>query len=152
MTQRKSHSDCPFCRLLSGQESELNNSADIVFRDQNTCAFISPKWWKSNPAHIIVVPSDHFTNIYDIPEDVLGRVYATAKKVSQAIRDCYACDGTSMRQHNEAGGGQDVWHFHVHVFPRFHGDRLYERNGQTRFASSEERAPYAKMLREHLRL
>ena len=55
-----------------------------------------------------------------------------------------------MRQHNETGGGQDVWHFHVHVFPRHVDDRLYERNAETRRTSPEERAPFAKRLREAL--
>jgi histidine triad (HIT) family protein len=46
------------------------------------------------------------------------------------LRRAYACDGTSLRQHNEPAGNQDVWHHHVHVFPRFTGDELYRTDGQ----------------------
>lgn len=56
-------------------------------------------------------------------------------------------DGTSTRQHNEPAGYQDVWHLHVHVFPRYDGDRLYERHEEKRWASPAERAPYAAKLR-----
>lgn len=55
-----------------------------------------------------------------------------------------------MRQHNEPGGGQDVWHFHVHVFPRQANDRLYETNSDTHLTTKDERAPYAKRLRTAL--
>jgi histidine triad (HIT) family protein len=52
-----------------------------------------------------------------------------------------------MRQHNERGAGQDVFHFHVHVFPRWTGDRLYERDRETRWPTPKERAPYVERLR-----
>ena len=111
---------------------------------------MSPKWWDAAPAHVLVVPNRHFENLYEIPDDALAWVYATARKVALALKEAYGCDGTSTRQHNEAGGGQDVWHFHVHVFPRFENDRLYETNAQTRWTEPEERAAYAERLRARL--
>jgi len=68
-----------------------------------------------------------------------------------AIKPSYGCDGTSTRQHNDSGAGQDVFHFHVHVFPRFTGDELYARDAECRWTSPEERVPYAERLREALR-
>jgi histidine triad (HIT) family protein len=111
---------------------------------------VSPKWWIAAPAHVLVVSNDHHENIYSIPEADLAAVYATAKTVATAMRAAYGCEGTSTRQHNEPGGGQDVWHFHVHVFPRHVDDLLYETNGETRHASADERAPYAERLRSAL--
>ena len=89
-------------------------------------------------------------NLYEIDDDLLGAVYATARRVAIALREAYGCDGTSTRQHNEAGAGQDVWHFHVHVFPRYAGDDLYTRDAEYRWASAGERAPYAAKLRDAL--
>ena len=63
------------------------------------------------------------------------------------LKTAYRCEGTSTRQHNEPAGYQDVWHLHAHVFPRYPGDRLYERHEEKRWASPEERAPYAAKLR-----
>jgi histidine triad (HIT) family protein len=143
---------CPFCALLDGDESERNRRSDIVYRDDATAALVAPLWWQNNPGHVLVVPVAHIENLYGVPDDVLGRVYATAKRVAIAMKEAYGCDGTSTRQHNEPGSGQDVWHLHVHVFPRYLGDRLYENHRQTRWAAPEERLPYADRLRRALRM
>lgn len=142
---------CPICAVVAGKDTALNVQTDVVFRDSQTTAFVCPKWWVAAPAHILVVPNDHHENVYVMPEAALAAVYRTAKLVAAGIRSAYDCEGTSMRQHNEPGGGQDAWHFHVHVFPRRIDDRLYERNAEARFSSAEERAPYAKQLRDRLR-
>ncbi len=141
---------CPFCDVLAGRESERNALTDIVLGDLHATALISPKWWEGNLGHVLVVPNEHFENLYDIPVDRLGSVYALVQKIALALRAAYACDGTSTRQHNEPGGGQDVWHFHVHVFPRYAGDRFYERHRETRWATPEERLIYAVRLRAAL--
>jgi histidine triad (HIT) family protein len=64
------------------------------------------------------------------------------------LKTAYGCDGTSFRQHNEPHGDQEVWHYHLHVFPRYEGDELYR--GRKRHTTPEERAPYAEKLRHHL--
>jgi hypothetical protein len=56
------------------------------------------------------------------------------------------CEGISTRQHNEPAGHQDVWHLHVHVFPRSTDDRLYEQHRSTRWVTPDERLPYADRL------
>ena len=142
--------DCPFCWLLLGVETDLNRLNDIVFRDAETTALIAPKWWPSNHGHVLVIPNLHVENIYMIDDELLGAVYGTVKRVAVALKEVYDCGGTSTRQHNEPAGNQDVWHLHVHVFPRYPGDRLYERHEEKRWASPAERAPYAPKLRDVL--
>jgi histidine triad (HIT) family protein len=141
---------CPFCNIAAGGETDRNLRSDHVWRDEATTAFVSPKWWETNPAHVIVIPNEHFENLYEAPEQSLAAVYATAKRVALALKSAYGCDGTSTRQHNEPAGNQDVWHFHVHVYPRYAGDRLYENHARVRWVDSEERAPYADRLRRAL--
>jgi len=142
--------DCPFCRLVRGTETELNRLDDVVWRDEQTMAFIAPKWWPANHGHLLVIPNLHVENLYEIDEELLGAVYSTARRVAIALKRAYRCDGTSTRQHNEPGGTQDVWHLHVHVFPRYFGDRLYERHEEDRWTTPAERAPYAAKLRAAL--
>ena len=142
--------DCPFCALVAGGETPRTTQSDVVHRDDATTAFVAAKWWEGNAGHVLVVPNQHFENIYSIPDDVLAQVYATARRVAGAIRETYGCEGTSMRQHNEPAGDQDVWHFHVHVFPRYDGDDLYLNHGRTRWAAAAERIPYAERLRARL--
>jgi histidine triad (HIT) family protein len=142
--------ECPFCRLLRGVDDELNTQDDIVWADERTTAFISPKWWPANQGHVIVIPNTHAENLHDIAEEDLCAVTATTKRIALALKQAYGCDGISTRQHNEPAGNQDVWHLHVHVFPRWEGDGLYERHDEARWASPGERSLYAKKLRTAL--
>lgn len=111
-------------------------------------AFIAPGTWPNNKGHVIVIPTGHHENIYDMPDEALEVVYKLVKKLSVAIRKTYGCDGTSTRQHNEPSGDQDVWHFHVHVFPRYKDDNLYRTDRIS--IDAAERAPYAKKLKSYL--
>lgn len=142
--------ECPFCALVAGRDTELNVQGDVVGREAEATAFVSPKWWASSPGHAIVVPNEHHENLYEIPDERLAAVYALVARVARAMRASYDCGGTSTRQHNEPGGGQDVWHFHVHVFPRSTGDGLYARDTDQRWVSQEERTIYAERLRRAL--
>jgi histidine triad (HIT) family protein len=63
------------------------------------------------------------------------------------MKALYNCDGTSTRQHNEPDGNQDVWHYHVHVFPRYADDNLYDSNYFEMPVA--ERAQYASRLRAY---
>jgi histidine triad (HIT) family protein len=139
--------DCPFCRVLRGVDSEKNTQTDIVWRDERTAALISPKWWPANHGHVLVVPVVHVENLYVIDEIDLCAVSATTKRIAIALKEAYHCDGVSTRQHNEPAGNQDVWHLHVHVFPRYPGDRLYQRHEEQQWTTATERAPYAEKLR-----
>ncbi|HKC04851.1 MAG TPA: HIT domain-containing protein [Patescibacteria group bacterium] len=141
--------DCPFCSLVLGQDDEINKQEYIVYQNDSTLAYVSPKWWINNPGHVLVVPKKHVENIYNIPDELLGDVYKTAKKIAIAIKETYESDGTSMRQHNEPAGNQDVWHFHVHVFPRFANDELYKNHDNKRWVEHAERMEFVKKLKRY---
>lgn len=142
---------CPFCRVAAGEElrDDYTKQTDIIFRDTAVTAFISSAWWPGNPGHVLVVPNDHYENIYDIPDAILAAVQAAGKQVALALKALYHCDGTSFRQHNEPGGNQEVWHYHLHVFPRYQGDNLYVRTLERRNTTPAEREPYARTLRAY---
>ncbi|MGI8420575.1 MAG: HIT family protein [Candidatus Levyibacteriota bacterium] len=140
---------CVFCQFAHGKETEHKKKSDIVFEDTQTLAFISPKWWIHNPGHVIVIPKEHFENIYDIPDELLSHVHVVTKHIAIALKETYNCDGTSIRQHNEPAGNQDLWHFHVHVFPRYKNDELYKNHDKYRFVTQDERKPYAEKLRKY---
>lgn len=142
---------CPFCRIVAGQDLEggYTTQADIVYRDNTVTAFVALGWWPANAGHVLVVPNKHYENIYDIPDEVLAAVQIAGKRMALALKATYGCNGTSLRQHNEPAGYQDVWHYHLHVFPRYPGDDLYLRTWERRFTTPEERKPYARRLREY---
>jgi histidine triad (HIT) family protein len=137
---------CAFCIFASGEETSYNKRGDVVYEDDETLAFISPLWWVNNTGHVLVIPKKHFENIYDIPDDALFPVHATAKKIALAIRKTYQCNGVTIIQHNEPAGTQDIWHYHVHIFPRFENDNFYENFENRKFVSEKDRKPYAEKL------
>jgi histidine triad (HIT) family protein len=125
----------------------VNTPEDIVLRQPQAIAFISPRWWPNNHGHVLVVPADHHENLYCLPTAAGHAVHDVVKDVALAIRATYGCAGVSMRQHNEPAGGQDVWHYHVHVFPRYRDDELYASRPCPGFADASARRPYADRLR-----
>ena len=143
---------CPFCRLVAGEDLSANFSkqSDVFWRDDLVIAFISTAWWPANAGNALIVPNDHYENVYDISDDVLARVQIVGKRIAMAMRRTYPCEGTSFRQHNEPAGNQEVWHYHLHVFPRYGGDMLYERSWERRDTTPGERLPYAEKLRAAL--
>ncbi|MHC9045674.1 HIT family protein [Microbacterium saperdae] len=144
--------ECPFCRFQRGMVDEWNAPSDLVAVTDRAFARIAPKWWPGNPGAVLVIPRTHVENIYDLPADDGHAVWQLTQQVAVAIRSAYGCDGTSIRQHNEPAGDQDIWHLHVHVFPRYADDDLYRRHDQSRWVAAEEREPYALTLRRALGL
>jgi histidine triad (HIT) family protein len=137
---------CPFCKLASKRSDEFNSPEDIVFESEEVIAFISPKWWINNRGHVIIIPKIHVENIFDIKESLLSKVQIVGKRIAKAMKVAYECDGISFRQHNEPAGNQDVWHYHLHVFPRYDGDNLYLNHNKTQFVSNLEKKPYVEKL------
>jgi histidine triad (HIT) family protein len=127
----------------------LNTQADIVRRTPGAIAFVSPRWWPNNPGHVLVVPVDHHESLYDLPSEAGHAVHGLVREAAIAIRSTYGCDGVSTRQHNEPAGNQDVWHYHVHVFPRYANDHLYATRPNPNSATAGERLPYAERLRAY---
>jgi histidine triad (HIT) family protein len=139
---------CPFCRLIAGLDDPVRGPGDIVRQAGGATAFISPRWWPNNHGHVLVVPDEHHENLYDLPLAYGHAVHDLVREVAIAMRHTYGCDGTSVRQHNEPAGNQDVWHYHVHVFPRYAGDELYHTRPLAEFTTASQRAPYAARLSE----
>lgn len=143
---------CPFCRLQRGDYNDNNQPTDLVGVTQHAYARIAPKWWPDNPGAALVIPRAHHENIYELPSTVGHDVWDLTQRVASAIRLAYGSEGTSIRQHNEPAGNQDVWHLHVHVFPRHPNDDLYRRHHEARWVAPAERAAFASRLRTALDL
>lgn len=140
---------CPFCAVVGGADNPpWVLQRDIIFRDQETTAWVNGRWWPRNPGAVIVVPNRHVENLYGLDRDIAGSIHDTTRRVALAMKSGLACAGTSTRQHNEPAGYQEVWHHHVHVFPRHPGDDLY--GSEPRMSTPEERAPFVETLRDAL--
>jgi histidine triad (HIT) family protein len=139
--------DCPICQIVRGEDNagEWTKQADVVFRGPQTTAFVNARWWGRNEGNVVVVPNRHVENIFDLPTELAGPIHETARDVALAFMETYSCEGVSTRQHNAPAGNQDAWHYHLHVFPRYAGDNLYDSS--RRMSTPDERRPYADRLR-----
>jgi histidine triad (HIT) family protein len=144
---------CPFCLLARGIDASqsahvLSRNADTVYRDGEVTALIASHQWPNNHGHVLLLPNAHHENIYELPLYLATRIHELARALALAMKAAYGCDGTSTRQHNEPAGNQDVWHYHLHLFPRYAGDALY--TSQRALMPAGERAVYAARLRAQL--
>jgi histidine triad (HIT) family protein len=139
---------CPFCRIAAGVEEPDRGTKqrDVVYQDRRVTVFVANKWWPNNKGHVMIIPNQHFENLYVLPDDYAIDIHRAAKLVARAMKAEYSCQGISTRQHNEPAGNQIVWHYHLHVFPRYANDDLYASTGY--YTDPEERVPYASQLRE----
>ncbi len=108
-------SNCIFCAIAARSEP-----ASRVYEDEATLAFMNLR--QANQGHVLVIPKAHVATFDQLPLDVAARLGQTAVRVSQAVRRCFAPDGLSLWQSNGVAAGQEIFHVHVHVFPRWTGD------------------------------
>ena len=109
--------DCVFCQIVAGAFP-----AEFVHTDERTVAFmdINP----SARGHVLVVPRTHTTDLHDIDPEDLVACMRTAKAVASTAVDVLGADGVNILQNTGQAAGQAVFHFHIHVIPRYGGDGL----------------------------
>ena len=111
---------CPFCRNLATGEGDF--PVEILRRYDHVFVKMNPRWRPGNPGAALVIPNEHHENVFDLPPALGSSLQEAGRDTALAMKAAFGCDGITIRQHNEPAGGQDVWHFHLHVIPRYHGD------------------------------
>jgi len=144
---------CPICVTLDGKETKdtLIKQKDIVYKDKLVTAFIASFFIGKNPGHVIVVPNEHFENIFDLPSKFALRIHQVSKRVSVALKQGYKAEGITLLQNNGPEGGQHAFHYHLHVFPRHKGDRLHKFMDSKKQSDTKTRAKYANILKPLLK-
>lgn len=109
--------DCVFCKIISGDipsNTIYENSEFKVIMD------IAP----ASKGHVLIIPKEHYANIYDIDVETAGRLFQFATVVARALKKALNCDGMNILQNNGLIAGQTVFHFHMHLIPRYEGDTV----------------------------
>jgi histidine triad (HIT) family protein len=132
--------DCIFCAIAAGE-----GPAEIVDEDEHTVAFMDINPWTRG--HALVIPRAHSRNLYEVGEDDLHRAASGAKRLSLRMRDHLHCDGVNLLNASEPAAWQTVWHFHIHVIPRYDDDPL-SLPTRPQHAEAEELRTVADELRE----
>ena len=130
---------CWACRVLGG---EFPGAVVTATRD----VLVTMNPFPVNGGHALVLPRRHIENVYELPDELAGPVLSMAARVAWAAKRVFGADGVTLRQNNEPASDQHLFHFHLHVIPRFDGDadRL---NAQPQLASDAALAETAARLR-----
>lgn len=141
----------PFVDVVEGLETPttLTVQSDVFYRGAVLTAFIGSHRFQDAGGNALIVPNVPYENLYAMPDDVLSAVHTFSRRLALAFKSVYRCDGVMLRQHNEPGGSQDVWHYHLHVIPRYAGDGFYSKPTQKVLTTPEERFPFAEGLRRY---
>ncbi|MBN1529853.1 MAG: HIT family protein [Thermoleophilaceae bacterium] len=131
--------DCIFCRIVAGELP-----AERVQEDEHTIAFMDLNPWTRG--HALVIPRRHSKNLYEVPEEDLRHTASAAKHLAERMRDRLGCDGINLLNACEPAAWQTVFHFHIHVIPRYADDPL-RLPVQPEQASREELGAVATELR-----
>jgi histidine triad (HIT) family protein len=139
---------CPFCNIIEQAQLQKIQTSDVIYCSEAVTAFLALGRWTHNPVDVLIVPNGHFENIFDLPVEYILDIHKVTRAVAFSLKDIYQCDGISTRQHNEPAGDQDVWHYHLHITPRFMEDNFY---CSKKVAFPErERLEHARRLRTHM--
>lgn len=108
--------DCIFCKIVRG-----DIPAHIVYEDDATLAFldISP----AARGHALVIPREHTPDLFGAPDETLSAVTQAVQQVGRRLQQVLQPDGLNVIQNNGSAAGQSVFHYHVHLIPRWEGDR-----------------------------
>ena len=107
--------DCIFCKIANGEIPSATLYEDEDFR---VILDLGP----ATKGHALILPKNHFANLFEIPEDMDAKAFILAKKIAKKMKDVFGCDGVNIVQNNGVAAGQTVFHFHIHLIPRYEGD------------------------------
>ena len=110
-------SDCIFCKIAGGDIPSATLYEDDDFR---VILDLGP----ATKGHALILPKNHFANLFEIPEDMDAKAFILAKKIAKKMKDVFGCDGVNIVQNNGVAAGQTVFHFHIHLIPRNNEDHV----------------------------
>lgn len=109
--------DCIFCKIANG---EIPSATIYENSDFRVILDVAP----ANRGHALIIPREHFKDIFDIDALTAGKLFSLATEVARAMKSVLHCDGMNIVQNNGIVAGQTVFHFHLHLIPRYENDNV----------------------------
>ena len=127
--------DCIFCKLANGEIP-----TNVVYEDDTFTVIMDAA--PATKGHCLILPKEHYANIYELDEEVAGKIFKLAKELAIKMTDKLNCDGFNIVQNNGECAGQTVFHFHMHLIPRYKDDNqkilLKSRKQYLRYLQNEK--------------
>ena len=106
---------CIFCKIANG---EIPSATLYEEEDFRVILDLGP----ATKGHALILPKEHYADLYEIDEEVAAKAFKLAKKMVTELTEVLGCDGYNVVQNNGAAAGQTVFHFHMHLIPRYKND------------------------------
>lgn len=110
--------NCIFCKLANG---DIPTRSIYEDEDFNVILDMGP----ATKGHALILPKNHSANLYELPDEEAGKVMKLAKKIASKMKERLGCDGLNLVQNNGEAAGQTVFHFHLHLIPRYEDDKQH---------------------------
>lgn len=109
--------NCIFCKIAAGEILSATLYEDDDFR---VILDIEP----ASKGHALIIPKEHYANLYELDDELAAKAMVLAKKIITKLTDILECDGYNVLQNNGPAAGQTVFHFHMHLVPRYKNDNV----------------------------
>ena len=109
--------NCIFCKIANGEIPSATLYEDEDFR---VILDLGP----ASKGHALILPKEHAANIFELPDDLAAKAIVLAKKIATTLKEGLHADGVNIVQNNGEVAGQTVFHFHMHIIPRYKGDTV----------------------------
>lgn len=109
--------NCIFCKIAAGEIPSATLYEDDDFR---VILDIEP----ASKGHALIIPKEHYANLYELDDELAAKAMVLAKKIITKLTDILECDGYNVLQNNGSAAGQTVFHFHMHLVPRYKNDNV----------------------------
>ena len=112
-----SNENCIFCKIATGEIPSATLYEDEDFR---VILDVAP----ASKGHALILPKMHAKDLYELPDEMAGKALVLAKQMITKLTPILGCSGVNVLQNNGKAAGQTVFHFHIHLIPRYEGDKL----------------------------
>lgn len=107
--------DCIFCKLANG-----DIPVEPIYEDDTVKVIFDAS--PASTGHMLIIPKEHVSNIYELEDELASHIFKTAAKIARAMKNVMDYDGLNVVQNNGEAAGQTVFHFHMHLIPRYKDD------------------------------
>ncbi|WP_026836392.1 HIT domain-containing protein [Limisalsivibrio acetivorans] len=132
-----------FSKIIKG---EIPSSK--VYEDEDFIAILDIM--PTNLGHVLLIPKEYFENIFDAPESVGSKVYPLLSKLAKAMKEALNCDGINIVQNNGKAAGQEVFHAHIHLIPRYENDGIRFTPQHKEYDSTEHMQQTAEKIKSSI--
>ena len=122
--------NCIFCKLANG-----DIPTNSIYEDDDFKVILDAS--PATKGHSLIIPKSHYKDIYEIDEELAGKAFKLAKKLTISMTDKLGCEGFNILQNNKEVAGQTVFHFHMHLIPRYKDGKSILTWGHEEFTPEE---------------